>query len=54
MSITENWVDLLLTVDLGDVAIKAMIEEKGDEPQPPDRRRPAPALLLYDELGGCR
>ena len=56
VSITENLgTDFLVTVDLGDVAIKATIQE-GDEPQPGDTVSLAPAprrVLLYDHESGA-
>ena len=55
MSITENLgTDFLVTVDLGDVTIKATIQE-GDEPQPGDTVSLAPStrrVLLYDRESG--
>ena len=56
VSITENLgTDFLVTVDVGDVAIKATIQE-GDEPQPGDTVSVAPStrwVLLYDKESGA-
>ena len=55
MSITENLgTDFLVTVDVGDVVIKATIQE-GSEPQPGDTVSLAPSarrVLLYDRETG--
>jgi multiple sugar transport system ATP-binding protein len=56
VSITENLgTDFLVTVDVGDVTIKATIQE-GDEPQPGDTVSVAPStrrVLLYDKDSGA-